>query len=184
MVRKEKGSYLLNDQHIEVYVFIGEFQAHMNMKMARESDPCAIVIWENLDEFIMETPNPVIKNKFYATGHRLLGQYGIPLITDNQFHYFHSPYKNDLRLEDLCLHVFTINPLSIRAIIYVSLAIIKNKSKWDWKYLEFESRTYQLDDMARRLRIYIESKGKVRSRGFPSWNELKDKAEGYDIYEI
>lgn len=182
LVRNEDGSYILNDQHTKLYEFVREFQAYVNMKIARSCDSRATIIWENLDEFIMETPNPVNQNGFYATGYGTLAQYGIPLLTANRYHYFHSPYKSDLRLEDVCLHILTINPSSIRANLYVSLAIIKNRSIWDWKYLEQESRTYQLDDMARKLRMFIENQGNVRSKGFPSWAELKEKAEGYDIH--
>ncbi len=181
MVRNEDGSYLLNEQHGMVYEFIGEYQAYMNMKMARASDPGATVIWENLEEFIMESPNPVKQEGFYATGYRTLGLYGITLLTDNRYHYFHSPYKRDIRLEDVCLHILAIDPSSVRGILYISLAIVNNRNAWDWKYLEAESRTYQLDDMTGRLRRYIENRGKVRDEGIPSWDELKEKAGVYDI---
>ena len=62
------------------------------------------------------------------SGYGTLERYGIPLLTGHRYHYFHSPYKRDLGLEDVCLHVFIINPTSVRANLYVLLAIIKNIS--------------------------------------------------------
>jgi len=152
------------------------------MKKAISCDPGATVIWENLEEFVLETPRSVDMDGFLATGYGTLERYGIPLLTGHRYHYFHSPYKRDLGLEDVCLHVFIINPTSVRANLYVLLAIIKNISVWDWEYLEKESGTYQLDEMAGRLRKYIESQGKVKPDFFPSWNELKEKAGDYGIH--
>lgn len=182
IVGNEGGSYLLNDQHENLYEFVRELQAHMNMKKAISCDPGATVIWENLEEFVLETLRSVDMDGFLATGYGTLERYGIPLLTDHRYHYFHSPYKRDLRLEDVCIHIFLLNPSSVRASLYVSLAIIRNIGVWDWKYLESESRKYQLDDVAGRLRTYIENQGKVKPEFFPSWNELKEKAGDYDIH--
>lgn len=181
IVRKEGDSYLLNDQHEILYEFVRELQSYLNMKMARSFYSSAAVIWESLEEFILETPRPIDMDGFLPTCYQILEKYGIPLLMDNRFHYFCSPYTMKLRLEDACLHVLIVNPSSIRANLYVLLVILKNNRVWDWKYFERKSRAYLLEKKAVSLRRYIEGEGKEMPEFFPSWNELIEKAGDYDI---
>ena len=175
----ENRKFKINPQHIDIMEFIKEFISYINIKTAGSE---AIIIWEHLDEFIVETKKPLKRHGFNLTGYQALGNFGVPLILGDMWQYFYSPQKIKLRIDDICLHIMMINPQSSRAISYIVMAILKNKGIWNWGYMESESKTYNVEEMTRRLKKFIKTKGKEKPEDFPSWKEIEDKAKEYDIH--
>jgi DNA-binding transcriptional ArsR family regulator len=179
IVISDKGALSINPHHKDLLEFIKGFISYMNEKIAGSE---AIIIWEHLDEFIIETRAPLKRFGFRLTGYQALEEFNVPLIVGDSWQYLYSTHKIMLRIEDICLHILLINPYSPRAIIYVVMAILKNKENWNWGYIESESGKYMVEKMIHRLKKYIKTKGKEKSEEFPSWKEIKEKAREYDIH--
>lgn len=179
IVISDKRTFKTNPQHDDLFEFIREFVSYMNIKIAGTD---AVIIWEYLDEFIVETKAPFKRQGFNLTGYRALERYGVPLILSDIWQYLYSPHKNRLRIEDICLHIMMINPHSARAITYIVMATLKNKEIWNWGYMESESKTYHFEEMTRKLRKFIKTRGKEKPEGFPSWEEIEEKAREYGIH--
>ena len=169
----------INPQHDDLIEFILESISYSNIKIAGSE---AIVIWEHLDEFIVETKAPLKRPGFILTGFQALEDLGVPLILGDSWQYLYSPHKITLRVEDVCLHILMMNPRSQRAITYIVMAILKNKETWDWKYMGSESKKYEAEIMTRKLKKFFKTKGKEKQEDFPSWKEIKEKAKEYDIH--
>jgi DNA-binding MarR family transcriptional regulator len=169
----------INPQHDDLIEFIMEFISYVNIKIAGSE---TIIIWEHLNDFIVETKAPLKRPGFLLTGFQALEDFGITLILGDSWQYLYSPHKITLQVEDVCLHIMMINPRSTRAITYIVMAILKNKEIWNWRYMESESKTYNVEKMTRRLKKFIKTKGKEKPEDFPSWKEIKEKAKEYDIH--
>ena len=179
IIISDKRALKINPQHDDLMEFIEEFISYVNIKIAGSE---AIIIWEHLDEFIVETKAPLKRPGFLLTGFRALEDFGVPLILGDSWQYLYSPHKITLQVEDVCLHIMMINPRSARAITYILMAILKNRGIWNWGYMESESKTYNVEKMTRRLKKFIKTKGRKKPEDFPSWKEIKEKAKEYDIH--
>ncbi|UCE37548.1 MAG: winged helix-turn-helix transcriptional regulator [Thermoplasmata archaeon] len=179
IIISEGRALKINPQHYDLMEFIREFISYVNVKIAGSE---TIIIWEYLDEFIVETKGPLKRPGFLLTGFQALEDFGVPLIVGDSRQYLYSPHKIILRVEDVCLHIMMINPRSIRAITYIVMATLKNKEIWNWGYMESESKTYNVEKMIRRLKKFIKTKGKEKPEDFPSWKEIKEKAKEYGIH--
>ncbi len=169
----------INPHRDDLIEFILEFISYVNIKIAGSE---AIIIWEHLDEFIVETKAPLKRSGFLLTGFLALEDFGVPLILGDSWQYLYSTHKIKLRIEDICLHIMMLNPRSARTITYIVLTILKNKEIWDWRYTESESRRYNVEKKTRKLKKFIKTKGKEKPEDFPSWKEIKEKAKEYDIH--
>jgi DNA-binding MarR family transcriptional regulator len=169
-----------NPQHDGLMEFIKEFISYLNTKIAGSE---VIIIWEHLDEFIIETKESLKRPGFNLTGYQALEDFGIPLILGDSWQYMYSPHKNMLRIEDICLHIMMINPRSVRAITYTVMAILRNNEICNWGHMESESKTYHVEKIARNLKKFIKTRGKEKPEGFPAWREIKARAKEYDIHD-
>jgi hypothetical protein len=130
---------------------------------------------------MIESPMTISRQEFKLTGYRALNDYGLFLITGQSWQYFYSSSRKKLRLEDICLHLLATTIQLNRDIIYISIAILKNKDIWRWRYIENEAKSFQVKDMVKKLKIFIESQGEKTPKEFPSWDEVKETAKGYDV---
>jgi len=177
----ERKCYSINPRFNTLSEFLREFQAYTNVGLAYEFSKTATILWQRGKEFLIETKGGCENEHFLLTGYEKLGEFGIPLILTDIKHYFYTEYKNRLCLEDMCLHILTLEPASTRPILYVLLAVSKNKGKIDWKYLKKESEKYDLKKIVIGLKKYLKTWGEVKPQYFPTWGEFKTKAWDYDI---
>lgn len=180
-VLRENGLYSINPQFDLWKEFIKEFQAYLNAKLTYNISKSATLLWQSGKEFLIETKDYIKRENFHVTGYEKLGEFGVPLILKDVRHYFHTPYKNKIKIEDVCLHTLVLDPTSTRNILYVLLAVAKNQKKINWNYLRKESVKYNLKALPAELKEYLETKGRVKQKYFPTWPEFKEKAREYDI---
>jgi predicted transcriptional regulator len=176
----EKNTFKINPQHDDLMEFIRELVSYENIKIA---GPKGVIIWEHLDEFIIETKSPIKLHGFNLTGYQALEDFGVSLIIRDTWQYLYSPNKIKLQMEDICLHIMMINPHSARAITYIVIAILKNNKFWKWGYMESESKIYNFNKLVWKLRRFIKTHGKETPEDFPTWEEIEEKAREYDIHD-
>ncbi len=179
MIVKEGDFYSINPRYAVLSEFISEFQSYLNVKRSRSFSPTSTMIWEKGKEFLIETRETNEEKHYFLTGYDRLADFGVPLITTESRYYFYTEMKDELVLEDVCLHTLITDSSSTRNLLYVLLAIGKNKV--NWSYLKSESVRYGLEDTAAALKEYMDSRGKKKAKYFPPWEEYKTKAREYEI---
>ncbi len=178
MIVEESGLYSINPRYAALSEFISEFQSYLNVKRSRSFSPTSTMIWERGKEFMVET-RETNEEDYFLTGYDRLADFGVPLITTGSRYYFYTEMKDELVLEDVCLHTLIPDISSTRNLLYVLLAIGKNRV--NWSYLKIESVKYGLEDTAAALKEYMDSRGKKKAKYFPPWEEYKTKAREYEI---
>jgi predicted transcriptional regulator len=177
IIRFENRLYLVNSNQTDIFDFVKYFLSYINMRSTKD---IGTVIWEHLDEFIIESSPDIEKTGFYLTGYRALTGYGLQLLTTSERHYFYSTYIKELRLEDICLHILALNLQFNRDIIFISIVILKNQDAWDWKYFTKQATIYKISSEVQNLKEFVQTRGENAPEGYPNWDEVSNKLSEYD----
>lgn len=166
-----------------LYEFVREFQHFLNLKKALSFSPEAVILWEEGKEFILKTEREIEEcENLFSTCFAKMHEYGIKLMLPSHRYYFYTPYKKQLKAEDIVLHILAVDKISTRNILYVLLLMAKNLEKIDVDYLKRESGKFELEEMVDQLFEYLKNRGRLKPLYFPSWEEFKSKAEEYGIW--
>jgi len=182
IVTTEKFYYSKGSIHKLLYDFVEEFQRYLNLKLALELSSDAVILWERGKEFILKTRQEIKeKEDIFSTCFTKMYDFGIKLILPDYRHYFYTPYKKRLEVEDVALHTLAVDRMSAKNTLYVLLLISKNPDKIDLDYLKKESEKLELEETVHQLFNYLKNRGKPKPTYFPTWKEFKSKAEDYAI---
>jgi len=179
IVQKKDSLYSLSLRFSTLSEFVIEFRHYLNDKTALNFAKDAVMLWECNHEFIIETEKSKEEDGFRMTGLSVFNKYGISLIIQKSY-YFHSPFKNKLRLEDVILHSILV-PSTHRNILATLLVWKKNQKRVDKEYMQQEATRYGIANNVNDIIDYFESKGGKRKEGFPTWNEFVTKAKEYGL---
>ena len=182
MVTTDNFYYSKGPLHKLLYDFVAEFQRYINLKIAFEISPDAVILWERGKEFILKTNQEIKERKnLFSTCFVKMYDFGIKLMLPEYRYYFYTPFKKRLKVEDVAVHTLAVDRMSARNTLYVLLLVAKNLDKIDLGYLKGESEKFELKKTVHQLFDYLKNRGKPKPIYFPTWNEFESKAGDYRI---
>lgn len=165
MVRKEGKNYLFNGKiWPELKEFLENYKQYA-LRIAPKIDADVLIRGKYGNEIVAESPKEILNASL--TAFSLYSNYGIGILAPTN--YYHFPKKR-LGIQQVFYDSLVIleDDPEYRKTLYAILFYLKNKSK-------LKSFKHKLIDNLKRV-----LKGE-KIRGFPSLNDIMEKAEQYDI---
>jgi DNA-binding MarR family transcriptional regulator len=174
---EKEGAYRTSPRFQVLAEFTAEFRRYMNQKLALEFAPDAVIVWERNEEFIMESSKSVQKDGFLLTGVSAFARFGVLMLAPKS-HFFYSPFRRKLGLEDAIIHSLLVPNGSVLPAL---LAWKKNEGKLNLHHLRDKAEKYDAGVSVTEIVDYFESEGSQRPDRFPPWNEFLARAREYGI---
>ena len=172
------GAYVLNDDFEQLSAFAREVAHHLHRQTIEEQTDTYTILWESLDEFLVQTPTEITTDHFIPTGPDQFQQYGLPLLARDRRYYFYSEMTGDLSPEMLCCHMLVIDS-GARAQSYCLLLL--SYVSIDHDELRALATKYGVDDVVDDLCIYLDTSGDQRTSRLPEWEDFQELAEEYEV---
>jgi len=160
----DDGPYALNDGFEQLTV--------------EEQTDTYTILWESLDEFLVQTPTELTEEHFIPTGPDQFQRYGLPLLARDRRHYLYSETAGDLSPEMLCCHMLVIDS-GARAQSYCLLLL--SHVDIDRDELRAQATKYGVEDVVDELYTYLDTSGDQRTSQLPEWEDFQELAEEYEM---
>ncbi|WP_367175734.1 helix-turn-helix domain-containing protein [Haloarcula rubripromontorii] len=178
MIYKSDGKYTLNDEFEELSTLAREF-AHLRHRHRVEGHAESFtLLWESLDEFLVQTRAEIEADAFHLTGPELFQAYGLPLMARQRRYYLYSESVDDVSPAELCCHMLVIDD-GTRSQSYCLLLISETTIDRD-ELLEVAEK-YEVGERVSNLLEYLATEGESRSGGLPRWEEFRELADEYGV---
>lgn len=175
IVRKNEGTYVLNDDFQELNGFARALISHLH----RIDAPVpGTIIWESVDEFLFQTESEIGEDRYLLTGPHRFTEYELPLVTTDQRYYFYSERATELRAADVVCHMLLIDD-SARYKRYCLLLIAKQDV--DEAHLRERAEHYGVEEPVDELLRYLETRGEQAPADIAPWNQFEQLAAEYEI---
>lgn len=178
IVYQDDGRFALNDEFEELVTLAREFAHHRNRNRIEEHVGTYTILWESLDEFLVQTDEPIESDAFHVTGPERFQEYDLPLLARQRRYYLHSESTNEISPEDLCCHTLVIGD-DTRSQSYCLLLLSEVDVDRD-ELLDVAAR-YDVEDDVRSLLEYLDTDGGTRTETLPEWDEFRDLADEYGV---
>lgn len=184
IVGKDHSQYALTDSFTPLSEFARSVAHHDHRREATRVAGDAHIIWEALDEYLLGSQSEVTDDRFHLTGPVAFEQYGIPLLTRDQAHYFRSERRSEVTPADLVCHTLLIDD-STRYRSYCLLLIAGRditESALEERAAHYDREAEpELLEIVEELSTYLETSGDVPNDLLPVWKDFKETATDYDI---
>lgn len=178
LYRKKKGVYALNEQGKLVFDVIRAIESVAAKKLAETKGAIReLIIFPN-ECLFSSNAEPVAREETVPTGISVFGKFGIGLLSSGK-NYFVYPRKKPVKIEEAVVHALCFDR-SASTLLYCLLVISKNKMRLSRKKLLQKSEEYDLQKLAEKLLLFLETNGKEREAFFPSWEKFEEKRREYD----
>ncbi|GCF12090.1 MarR family transcriptional regulator [Haloarcula mannanilytica] len=178
MIYKSDGKYRLNDEFEELSTLAREF-AHLRHRHRAEGHAESFtLLWESLDEFLVQTRTVIDEDMFHLTGPELFQAYDLPLMARQRRYYLYSESVDDVSPAELCCHMLVIDD-GTRSQSYCLLLI--SETAIDRDELLEAARKYEVGERVSNLLEYLDTEGESRSGHLPRWKEFRDLADDYGV---
>lgn len=178
IVYRDDGRFALTDEFAELTTLAREFAHHRNRNRAAEHADTYTILWESLDEFLLQTDDPIEADAFHLTGPERFQAYNLPLLARERRYYLYSESTDELSPEELCCHVLLIGD-DTRSRSYCLLLL--GKVDIDRNELLAVATTYGVVDDVQTLLEYLDTDGETRTETLPTWDEFRDLADEYGV---
>ena len=175
IIKKENNSYQLKEEFQKLNEFAREYVHQQHRRKSRKN---YTILWESLNEFLIQSEEKIREKNFLVTGPELFQNYDLPLFPAGKNYYFYSEKKNEIKIFDLICHTLLIDQGN-RYQSYC-LLLMRNENVNKDKLMK-KSEKYGLKETIKSLIIYLRTKGEKRTSNQPEWEELKDLAEKYGV---
>ncbi len=167
----DNGAYALNDGFEQLSTFAREAAHHVHRQTVEEQTDTYRILWESLDEFLVQTPTEITDEHFISTGPDQFQRYGLPLLTRDRRHYLYSETTTELSPEMLCCHMLVID-LGARTQSYCLLLL--SHVDIDRDELRAQATKYSVEDIVDDLCTYLETSGTQRTSRLPEWEDVQE----------
>ncbi|RBI58590.1 transcriptional regulator TrmB [halophilic archaeon] len=174
----DNGAYALNDGFEQLSAFARELAHHVHRQTVEEQTDAYTILWECLDEFLVQTPTEVTEEHFIPTGPDQFQRYGLPLLARDRRYYLYSETMSELSPETLCCHMLVIDS-GARAQSYCLLLLSHVDINRD--ELRSQAVTYGVDDLVDELCTYLDTHGDQRTSRLPEWEDFLELADEYEV---
>ncbi|WP_318566962.1 MarR family transcriptional regulator [Salinigranum marinum] len=176
--RTDDGTYALNDGFKQLSEFARELAHHAHRQTVEEQTNTYTILWESLDEFLVQTTTEIANEQFIPTGPDQFQRYGLPLLARDRRHYLYSETTSELSPEMLCCHMLVIDS-GARAQSYCLLLL--SHVDIDCDELQTQAVTYRVDGVVDELCTYLDTSGDQRTSYLPEWEDFEELAEEYEV---
>jgi len=174
----EDGAYALNDGFEQLSTFAHELAHHLHRQTIEEQTNTYTILWESLDEFLVQTPTTIESEGFTPTGPDQFQRYDLPLLARERRYYYYSESTSELSPEVLCCHML-VTDSGARSQSYCLLLL--SYVDIDSEELQAQADKYGVEDIVDKLRAYLETSGEQRTSRLPEWEEFRELAEEYGV---
>lgn len=184
MVTKRDARFAVTGQFEGVVAFARSLVTHLHRQEATAHTTGVRLIWADVDEYLMRCQTSISSGRFHETGPKVLDQYGIPLLTRDEYYYFRSEDRTELTPADLVCQLLLIDD-GARYRSYCLLLIASQGT--DIETLTQTAKRYDreapinLRNITREFCVYLESNGEKSNEKLPEWDAFKSTAAEYDI---
>jgi len=176
--KTDDGTYTLNDGFEQPSAFARELAHHVHRQTVEEQIDTYTILWESLDEFLVQTTTEITDEHFLPTGSDQFQRYDLPLFARNRRYYLYSETTNELSPEMLCCHMLVIDS-GARAQSYCLLLL--SHVDIDRDVLRAQAVTYRVEDVVDELCTYLDTSGDQRTSQLPEWEDFQELAEEYEV---
>mgnify|MGYP002763252054 FL=1 len=178
MIYKSDGKYTLNDEFEELSTVAREFAHLRHRHRVEDHAESFTILWESLDEFLVQTRAEIEEDAFHLTGPELFQAYDLPLMARQRRYYLYSESADDVSPAELCCHMLVIDD-GTRSQSYCLLLISERTTERD-ELLEAAEK-YELAEQVSNLLEYLDTEGESRSGRLPRWEEFRELADDYGV---
>ena len=178
MVYTSDGKYTLNDEFEELSTLAREF-AHLRHRHRVEAHAESFtILWESLDEFLVQTRSEIEEDAFYLTGPEVFQAYDLPLMARQRRYYLYSESVNEVSPAELCCHMLVIDD-GTRSQSYCLLLI--SETAIDRNGLLEIAQKYDVAERVSNLLEYLDTEGESRAGRLLRWEEFRELADDYGV---
>ena len=178
MIYKSDGKYTLNDEFEELSTVAHEFAHLRHRHRVEDHAESFTLLWESLDEFLVQTRAEIEEDAFHLTGPELFQTYDLPLMARQRRYYLYSESVDDVSPAELCCHMLVIDD-GTRSQSYC-LLLISETAIERGELLEAAEK-YGVDERVSNLLEYLDTEGESRSGRLPRWEEFRELADDYGV---
>lgn len=175
---KSDGEYVVNDEFEELVTLAREFAHLRNRSRVEDHVDSYAIIWESLDEFLVQTDEEIESDAFLVTGPERFQTFDLPLLARQRRYYRYSESKDDISAAELCCHMLVIDDGS-RSRSYCLLLL--SSEGVDRDKLVALAEEYGVRAIVVDLLAYLESNGEERADRLPTWSEFRELADEYGV---
>lgn len=176
IVGKDAGTYRLNEGFEDLSKLARTLNSHHH---ALKTPVTAwTVLWEGLDEFLIQTEQEIADSAFQLTGPRKFNEFGVPLVTTSRRHYFYSEHRDRITPADVVCHTLLVDD-SARYRGYCLLLI--RAASIEQEELQSRASHYDVAATVEELFEYLDTDGEGEFERMPTWTRLEQTAADYDI---
>ena len=178
MIYKSDGKYTLNDGFEELSTLAREFAHLRHRHRVEDHAESFTILWESLDEFLVQTRSEIEEGAFYLTGPEVFQAYDLPLMARQRRYYLYSESIDDVSPAELCCHMLVIDD-GTRSQSYCLLLI--SETEIDRNELLETAQKYEVAEQVSNLLEYLDTEGESRSGRLPRWEEFRELADEYGV---
>ena len=175
---KSDGKYVVNDDFEELVSLAWEFAHLRNRTRVEDHVDTYTILWESLDEFLVQTDEEIESDAFLVTGPDRFQTFDLPLLARQRRYYLYSESKDDISAAELCCHLLIIDD-GTRSRSYCLL--LCHSEDVDRDELLSLAEWYDVRTIVADLLAYLESEGDERAARLPTWSEFRDLADEYGV---
>ena len=175
---KSDGKYVVNDEFEDLVTLAREFAHLRNRNRVEDHADSYTILWESLDEFLVQTDKGIESDAFLVTGAELFQTFDLPLLARQRRYYLYSESKDGISATELCCHMLVIDD-GARSRSYC-LLLLKSEDVDREELLSF-AEWYGVKTIVADLLAYLETEGEERTDRLPTWSEFRDLADEYGV---
>lgn len=176
--KTDANAYVLNDEFEQLSAFARELAHHVHRRIVERHADRYTILWESLDEFLVQTATEITDDDFVPTGPDQFQTYGLPLLARDRRYYLYAEQTDDLSPETLCCHMLVIDA-GARAQSYCLLLL--SRVDIDRDALRTQAVTYGVEERVDELCTYLDTSGTQRTARLPEWGDFQELAEEYGV---
>lgn len=170
--------YALNEGFEQLSAFARELAHHVHRQTVEQYTDTHTILWESLDEFLVQTTDEITDDAFVLTGPERFQTYDLPLLARDRRYYLYSETTSELSPAILCCHMLVIDA-GARAQSYCLLLL--SDVDVDRDELRTQAITYGVEDIVKDLLTYLDTGGDQRTSTLPPWEEFQELADEYGV---
>lgn len=174
----EDDAYALNEGFKQLSTLARELAHHDHRQTVEKRTDTCTILWESLDEFLVQTADEIADDDFISTGPERFQTYDLPLLARDRRYYLYSETTSALSPETLCCHMLVIDS-GARAQSYCLLLL--SHVDIDRDELRAQAVTYGVDDLVEDLLTHLDTGGEQRTSRLPEWEDFQELAEDYGV---
>jgi predicted transcriptional regulator len=178
IIYKSDGTYTLNDEFEALSIVAREFSHLRHRHCVKDHAESFTILWESLDEFLVQTRAEIKEDAFHLTGPELFQAYDLPLMTRQRRYYLYSESIDEVSPAELCCHMLVIDD-GTRSQSYCLLLI--SETAIDRDELLEAAQKYEVAERVSNLLEYLDTEGESRSGRLPRWEEFRELADEYGV---